>query len=134
MTAATAGRTTATATVTAAAATRGRAATAAAAAGAAGLVWKEGTRRAIAYVEGRENAEQVLVITGRAGAAGAAEPAPAVAPKKRARPGAEPEVGLSRAAMAVYTDRRGKPFAWQIPFEIGHFERVAALIRGENGG
>ena len=132
MTAATAGRTTA--TVTAAAATRGRAATAAAAAGAAGLVWKEGTRRAIAYVEGRENAEQVLVITGRAGAAAAAEPAPAVAPKKRARPGAEPEVGLSRAAMAVYTDRRGKPFAWQIPFEIGHFERVAALIRGENGG
>ncbi|MES2461317.1 MAG: hypothetical protein V4671_12105, partial [Armatimonadota bacterium] len=34
------------------------------------------------------------------------------------------EIALD-GAMAVYSDKRGKPFAWQIPFDIGYWEKVA---------
>jgi len=35
------------------------------------------------------------------------------------------------AAMAVYLDRRGKPFAWQIPFPLDAWDRVTALVNAE---
>ncbi len=76
----------------------------------ASRIWKDGARRGIAYVEDREMAQQVLCATGSA--------------KPRAG-------GLPEGAMAVYLDRRGRPFAWQIPFDIGHWERIAALLGQE---
>lgn len=65
-------------------------------------VWKDGTRRGIAYIEGKENAERVLAAAGRTG------------------------VALPEVAMAVYQDRRGRAFAWQFVFDIGHWEQVQA--------
>lgn len=74
----------------------------------ASRLWRDGTRRGIAYVEDRSVAEQML------GAAG-----------HRLRAAVD---GVPEGAMAVYLDRRGRPFAWQISFDIGHWERVAALV------
>jgi|GEM_PF-2248457 len=106
----------------------------------AGVVWKVGTRRAIAYVEGRAAAERVLALTGR-GAATAPDDAAAAAggPPNRAknrraerdRAREQEKDGGLPGAMAVYTDRRGRPFAWQIPFDVGHFETVARVVEEE---
>ena len=86
----------------------------------ASKVWKDGTRRGIAYVEGREVAEQVLLAAGRGSS-------PAAGKTKRRAAEAPADERLD-GAMAVYLDRRGRPFAWQIPFDIGHWERITALI------
>ncbi len=79
----------------------------------ASRMWKDGTRRGIAYVEGREVAERVLTAAGRA---------PVVATPPRA---AKDNAALD-GAMAVYTDKKGKPFAWQFPFDIKEWEAVMA--------
>lgn len=76
----------------------------------ASRIWKDGARRGIAYVEDRVVAEQVLCAAG--------------CQKRRAG-------GMPEGAMAVYLDRRGRPFAWQIPFDIGNWERIAALVGAE---
>jgi hypothetical protein len=81
-------------------------------------VWKDGTRRGIAYVEGREAAQQVLEIAGRQ--------TPAAAGTRRVS-NAEAEMG---GAMAIYSDPKGRPFAWQIPFDIGCWDRISALVNG----
>ena len=81
----------------------------------AGKVWKDGMRRGIAYVEGREAAQQIMALTGR------------TPPGVSRRPARGDEAPLE-GAMAVYLDRRGRPFAWQIPFDIGHWDRVAAVV------
>ena len=95
----------------------------------ASRVWKDGTRRGIAYVEGREAAQQVMEIAGRrvpAQSGGAGDG------KARRRPDAKPSADAPLdGAMAVYLDRRGRPFAWQIPFDIGHWDRIAALVGAE---
>lgn len=79
----------------------------------ASRVWKDGTRRGIAYVEGRETAEKVASAAGR----------PFEAASKNAA-----QEALLGGAMAVYSDRRGRPFAWQIPFDIAHWEQVTAVV------
>lgn len=75
----------------------------------AGKVWKVSTRRGMAYVEGWERAERVLSAAGR-------ESGP---PRRGA--GAE---ALMVGAMAVYLDPRGRPFAWQIPFDLTCWKSV----------
>jgi hypothetical protein len=90
----------------------------------ANRVWKVGTRRGIAYVEEREIAEQVLAATGRSPEALTAPP-----PRRAAsatKPAAEAQ--LDGGAMAVYSDRKGKPFAWQIPFDVGCWDAVTAVV------
>lgn len=84
----------------------------------ASRVWKDGTRRGIAYVEGQETARKVMEATGRGAR---------TAPRRRGAAGNVEEAKLE-GAMAVYSDRRGRPFAWQIPFDIGQWERVSAMI------
>jgi hypothetical protein len=79
-------------------------------------MWKLGTRRAMAYVEGAEIAQKVWEATGRT-----PEPTP---PRKRIR-GMEAHL---RGAMAVYMDGKGRPFAWQIPFDAKHWDIVEALL------
>lgn len=81
-------------------------------------MWKEGTRRGIVYVEGRENAERLLTVMGRR---------QADAPPKPRR-GEKGEAELLDGTMAVYSDRKGRPFAWQIPFEIGWWDQVTAAM------
>ena len=78
-----------------------------------GRLWKIGTRRGMAYVEGRENAQKVM------DAAGLAVELP------RKSMGLEAEL---RGAMAVYTDPKGKPFAWLIAFDTRRWEEVSALL------
>lgn len=80
-------------------------------------LWKDGNRRGIAYVEGREMVERVLEATGKA------LPIPL-------RPGKDTDAELP-GTMAVYRDRRGRAFAWQIPFDIVCWDRVASLINPE---
>ena len=46
-------------------------------------------------------------------------------PTRRRIPVAPAEEIALDGAMAVYSDKRGKPFAWQIPFDIGYWEKVA---------
>ena len=79
-------------------------------------VWKDGMRRGIAYVEGRETAEQVRSALGKEDLA---------AGRRIGRDDA-----LTGIAMAVYLDNRGRPFAWQFTFDIALWERVAALVEG----
>ncbi len=86
-------------------------------------VWKDGKRRGIAYVEGREAAERVMMIAGRRRLPEAAAGGPA--PTRRRIPAVPAEEIALDGAMAVYSDKRGKPFAWQIPFDIGYWEKVA---------
>jgi len=107
-------------------------------------VWKDGTRRAIAYVEDKEAAEKVMTMTGRRREAGSPAIAPGV-PVRRPRaaacaaglPASRSVAEQAKAdavmegAMAVYSDRRGKPFAWQIPFDAAHWEAVTAAIGAE---
>ncbi|GAB4463419.1 MAG: hypothetical protein OHK0029_31990 [Armatimonadaceae bacterium] len=68
-------------------------------------MWKDGTRRGIVYVEGRESAQRVLEAAG-----------------KRSEK-------LPQEAMAEYRDRKGRPFAWQIAFDIGKWDQVAAVCQ-----
>ena len=107
-------------------------------------MWKDSARRGIVYVEEREAAEKVMAL-GSVGGGAAAPPARAsqqrrstlsvtgaagrVAPPVPASPG-EAELRGS-AAMAVYLDRKGKPFAWQIPFAMEFWDRVTALVGAE---
>ncbi len=84
----------------------------------ASRVWKDGTRRGIAYVEGRDVAEKVASAAGR----------PFVATTARNATALEAQEALLGGAMAVYSDRRGRPFAWQIPFDIAHWEQVTAVV------
>jgi hypothetical protein len=85
----------------------------------ASLIWKDGTRRGIAYVEGREIAEQVMEIAGRR--------TRSAEPPRRTAAANDVEAALT-GAMAVYADKRGKPFAWQIPFDMRCWEAVSALL------
>ncbi len=102
-------------------------------------MWKDGARRGIVYVEEREAAEKVMALRG------AANPVPAgraafqlrrrtasVASRSAVVPISPVEAELKgRAAMAVYLDRKGKPFAWQIPFALEDWDRVVALVGSE---
>ena len=81
-------------------------------------LWRDGNRRGIAYVEGREMAERVLAATGKA-----------LAPQ--VRPGKDNDAELP-GTMAVYRDRRGRAFAWQIPFDIVCWDSVASLANIES--
>ncbi|MDX1933667.1 MAG: hypothetical protein SFU56_13805 [Capsulimonadales bacterium] len=82
----------------------------------ASRMWKDGTRRGIAYIEGREQADRVLAVVGRT--TGVAQKTPS-----------DSEKALG-TAMAVYTDRKGRPFAWQIPFDITRWDELNALLNG----
>lgn len=85
----------------------------------ASRIWKEGTRRGVAYVEGRDTAERVMEIAGRRSSL------PNIPAKRTAAN--DVEAALS-GAMAVYADKRGKPFAWQIPFDLKCWEAVSAFL------
>lgn len=76
-------------------------------------LWKIGTRRAMAYVEGRENRDLVLMAAGK--------------PPEPVKRGASLEAELA-GAVAVYTDRKGRPFAWLIAFDAGRWDEVNALV------
>jgi hypothetical protein len=65
----------------------------------------------MAYVEGKESAERVLAAAGRSGL-----------PTRR---GAEVDEWIA-GAMAVYLDRKGRPFAWQIPFDASRWDDILA--------
>lgn len=78
----------------------------------AGKVWSISTRRGIAYVEGRDCAERVLEALGR------------LAAPRRGTAGVGDSLLLG--AMAVYTDRKGRPFAWLVSFDLTERERVVA--------
>ena len=91
----------------------------------ANRVWKDGTRRGIAYVEGRAVAERIMVLVGRRRENTAAAPI-----RRRLTPSVSQDEAALEGAMAVYSDRRGRPFAWQIPFEIGKWDQVAAVVSG----
>ena len=98
--------------------------------------WKDGTRRGIAYVEGREAAERVMEAAGRR-ATPPAKAAPSVRVHRRGpatvrRPECPAEAQLA-GAMAIYLDKRGKPFAWQIPFDIKRIDAVAAILASVSG-
>ncbi len=81
-------------------------------------VWRIGTRRAMVYVEGKESAQRVLEAAGSATAT--------AAPRRRQLVG--PEAHLV-GAMAVYLDRKGKPFAWQILFDATRLPEVQAVLQ-----
>ena len=70
----------------------------------ASQIWKLNGRRGIVYIEGKKVAEQVMVLCG------------------------EKETQLSEQAMAVYIDPRGRPFAWQIPFDLARWDTVSAAV------
>nr|WP_309687557.1 hypothetical protein [Armatimonas sp.] len=78
-------------------------------------LWKIGTRRAMAYVEGRENLERLLEAAGKVRE-----------PLKRGS-GLEGEL---QGAVAVYSDAKGRPFAWLIAFDAVRWDEVSALARG----
>ena len=87
----------------------------------ASKVWKDGTRRGMAYVEGKETARKVMEVTGRL---------PVVQAPRRRTASANGDAPME-GAMAVYTDRRGRPFAWQIPFDIRCWDSVTAMVSVE---
>ena len=82
-----------------------------------GQMWRDSSRRGIAYVEGRAGLERVMTATGRT----AAQPT-------RRTVGGDSET-LADGIMAVYTDRRGRPFAWQVRFDLGLWEAVTAALQ-----
>jgi hypothetical protein len=71
----------------------------------ASKVWKLNGRRGIAYVEGKEKAERVLALCS-----------------------SDTTVKLPDVAMAEYRDKRGRAFAWQIPFDLGRWDAVSAAL------
>jgi hypothetical protein len=107
-------------------------------------VWKDGARRGVAYVEGREMAEWVMALTGRRRVAvqdrdtasatarrgAAARKAATVVPGGPSPEQAKRDAAME-GAMAVYSDRKGRPFAWQIPFDLGQWDVVTAAIEPE---
>jgi hypothetical protein len=80
----------------------------------ASRIWKDGTRRGIAYIEGKEQADRILAAVGRTTGEWSAR-----------RPNGENALGT---AMAVYTDQKGRPFAWQIPFDIARWDEMNTLL------
>lgn len=86
----------------------------------AARVWKDGGRRGIAYVENRETAERVMAI-------GSGNAAPSAFPAQKGGASAK-TTALPPGAMAVYSDKKGKPFAWQIVFPLRDWETVAAMV------
>ena len=70
----------------------------------ANQIWKLNGRRGIVYVEGKGTAERVLGLCG------------------------EEIANLSDRAMAIYSDRRGRAFAWQIPFDLTQWDTVSAMV------
>ena len=85
----------------------------------AARVWKDGGRRGIAYVENRETAERVMALRGGSASFG-------ITSQKNGGSAKTPV--LPPGAMAVYSDKKGKPFAWQIAFALNDWEKVAALV------
>lgn len=83
-------------------------------------VWKVGTRRAMVYVEGKESAQRVLE------AAGTPLPDLMSIPRSTRPVGIEAQL---LGAMAVYLDRKGKPFAWQILFDASRLPAVEAALQ-----
>ncbi len=71
------------------------------AAGAEGRAWKMSGRHAVAYVHNAVLAGELL----------------ATDPKR-----------VAQAAMAVYYDRKGKPFAWQLRFDANRWDEVVARL------
>ena len=72
----------------------------------ASKVWKLNGRRGIAYVEGKETAERVVALCGGNTAA----------------------IKLPDMAMAEYRDKKGRAFAWQIPFDLSRWDAVSEVI------
>ena len=104
----------------------------------AGKVWKDGARRGIAYVEDREAAEKVMALAAARGKGKATTATPLPPPpvpqqqqqrRRQAKPASPQEALLvSSGAMAVYCDRKGRPFAYQIPFDLACWEQVAKVV------
>ena len=69
--------------------------------GAGGRAWKMSGRHAVAYVHDAVLASELL----------------ATDPKR-----------VAQAAMAVYYDRKGKPFAWQLRFDAQRWDEVVARL------
>ncbi|MGC4045265.1 MAG: hypothetical protein QM758_15850 [Armatimonas sp.] len=84
-------------------------------------VWKIGTKRAMVYVEGKETAQRVLEAAGTA-------PPESASPTTR-RPRLVGVEAYLQGAMAVYLDRKGKPFAWQILFDASRLPAVEAALQ-----
>ena len=93
-----------------------------------GRLWKVGTRRGMAYAEGRELAERILSASGQACVS--SESVEPVTGGKR-KTANSPADSLLPGTMAVYLDRRGKPFAWQIAFDVRYWDTVSAMVNGE---
>jgi hypothetical protein len=75
--------------------------------------WKITTRRGIAYVEGWDTVQRVREAAGLG--------------LREVKRGASVEDYLL-GHMAVYLDRRGKPFAWLVPFDLKCWEAVNAAL------
>ncbi|MBC8137611.1 MAG: hypothetical protein H8F28_17145 [Fibrella sp.] len=71
----------------------------------ASKVWKLNGRRGIAYVEGKETAERVMALCGNM-----------------------VERKLPEAAMAEYRDKKGRAFAWQIPFDLSRWDIISEAL------
>ena len=98
-------------------------------------VWKEGSRRGIAYVEDREAAEKVIALAAvkakkaKVPVVQEAKPAATRGSRRHTKTVSPQEAALQTSgAMAVYWDRKGRPFAWQIPFDLACWEQVASVI------
>ena len=90
--------------------------------------WKDGARQGIAYVENAEIAERVMALRAN-GMGNSAAAAQAAAPRKSGVAGTNAKKPhLPPGAMAVYADKKGKPFAWQIAFALRDWETVTALL------
>lgn len=105
----------------------------------AGKVWKDGPRRGIAYVENREAAEKVIALAAAGPKGKALVPRETKAPDSPKQPqqrrqqqtktvSPQEALLLASGAMAVYWDRKGRPFAWQIPFDLACWEQVATVV------
>ncbi len=71
------------------------------ASGAAGRAWRMNSRHAVAYVHDAVLAGELLATEPR---------------------------HVARAAMAVYYDRKGRPFAWQVRFDAARWQEVIARL------
>lgn len=79
-----------------------------------GTAWKVTTRRGVAYVEGWESATRVRAAAGQL--------------STELKRGAKVEDYL-RSTTAVYTDRRGRPFAFLITFDLKQWDAVLAALQ-----
>ncbi len=71
------------------------------ASGAGGRAWRMNSRHAVAYVHNAALAGELLATEPR---------------------------HVARAAMAVYYDRKGRPFAWQVRFDAARWEEVIGRL------